>query len=231
MPSTVHMPDLQRDIVAAATRMAARPAWRRPRVAGLTAVAAAMFAALVAFFAGAGSDPTATATAIRSGGVVLGDRFAAFRKPAQGNEPDNPFARQHGLVTVDPATARRIYIAGVELWVAADENQVCISASLTVGTPGSAGGACARPAQILDDGLFVSSRPSPADVTAENLPAGTTQVAGLVPDGAEQLTFTLSDGSHHAATIRNGGVVATLPLFPTQMSFRDRDGAVHKARL
>lgn len=233
MPEPRLIPDLERDLHGAAARMATKrslPRLTTRRFTALTATAGAAAAALVAFLAGAGSDPQATATPIRSDGVVLGDSFGAFRVPPPADLTGNPFAERRGLVTVDPASARRLTVPGPDVWIAADDRQVCIGvASITEAR--SFAGACARPAQIIDGGLFTMSRPAPADVTASGLPEGTTQIAGLLPDGVKSVTFTLADGSQRQAAVTGNGVTITVRSLPAKVSFRDASNVLHRRPL
>ena len=205
--------------------------WRRRRVTIGAAVIATLAAAFSAFVLGAGSDPQATAAQVRSGGLLLGDYFAPFRAPAPTAAAGNPFRENlTGRVTVDPASARRLAVPGVMLWVAADESAVCISAR-SVLEPNVARGACARPAQILDDGLFVTGSPSPAYVVAAGVASGTSEIAGLLPDGVGSVTFTLADGSRREVTVVGNGVAATLPSQAQRVSFRDRNNVAHSRRM
>jgi hypothetical protein len=204
---------------------------RRGRVTIGAAAMAALAAAFSAFVLGAGSDPQATAAQMRSGGLLLGDYFAPFRAPAQGDQPDNPFRKKvPGLVTVDPASARRVAVPGVMLWVAADDTQVCISAR-SVLEPNAVRGACARPAQILDDGLFLTGSPSPAAVAATGVASGASEIAGLLPDGVNSVSFTLADRSRHDVAVVDNGIAATLPSRPQSVTFRDRDNVAHSLRM
>jgi hypothetical protein len=232
------MPDLERDLLAAAGRLARgrsetsrrrpvrRPGGGRP-IATISALAAMVVAAVIAFAAGAGSDPQATARGLRSGGILLGDYFAVFRGPPQGANPGNPFAGSTtSLVDVDPASARRLDIPGANVWVAASATQVCVAGALVDG--GSAvTGSCARPTQIVDGGLSGEGRPAPADVAAEHLPAGTTDVYGLVPDGVGRVTFTFADGGDRTLAVTDNGYAGTFPSSPTRISYRDRDNTLH----
>lgn len=205
--------------------------WRRRRVTVTAAAMAAAIAAVGAFVIGAGSDPQATAAPVRSDGLLLGEYFAPFRAPAQGNEPDNPF-RQHvrRAFAVDPATARRLAVPGAVVWVAADETRVCISARSAL-QPNGARGACARPSQILDAGLFVSGSPSPTYVRTRGLPAGTTEITGLLPDGVSNVTFTLANGSRRDVAVIANAVAVTVPSRPQRVSFRDRNNVAHSGRM
>ena len=131
---------------------------------------------------------------------------------------------------VDPATARRLAVPGAVVWVAADETRVCISARSAL-QPNGARGACARPSQILDAGLFVSGSPSPAYVRTTGLPAGTTEITGLLPDGVSNVTFTLANGSRRDVAVIANGVAVTVPSRPQRVSFRDRNNVAHSARM
>ena len=205
--------------------------WRRRRVTVTAAVMAAGVAAVGAFVIGAGSDPQATAAPVRSDGVLLGEYFAPFRAPAQGDDPDNPFQEHvRRAFAVDPATARRLAVPGAVVWVAADERHVCISARSAL-EPHITGGACARPPQILNDGLFVSGSPSPGYVTTKGLPAGTTEIAGLLPDGVSSVTFTLADGSRRDVAVIRNGVAVTVRSRPQRVSFRGRNNVAHSGRM
>ncbi len=202
-----------------------RLSWLRRRVPALGAVFAATTAAALVIVIGVGSDRDASATSLRSGGVLLGDYFAVFRRPADAGSDDNPFASpaprtRLGRLSVDPASARRLDLPGAAVWVAADNEQVCLSVHSNF--ENSVGGACARPVQILQEGLFTAGSPSPAYVQGAGLPPGTTQIAGLLPDGVDTVTFTLADGSRRGATVTDNGVALTLPSWARSVSFRDR---------
>jgi hypothetical protein len=230
MPDTPRIPDLERDLVAAARRLTPVRARRAPRIATLSTAAAVAIAAAIAFAAGAGSDPQAAAEGVRSGGVLLGDYFAVFRSPAQAADPSNPFeGPMKSLLRVDPATARRLDVPGQDLWVAASDTQVCI-AHVLINQGRSVAGACARPAQLVDDGLFGTGQPAPADILANHLPKGATELAGLVPDGVSSVTITLADGSRQTIAANDNGVAATFPSTPTMVAFRDRDNVLHTTR-
>jgi hypothetical protein len=216
--------------------------WRRRGVTVTAAAVAAAVAAFAAFVIGAGSDPQATAAPVHSGGLLLGEHFAPFRAQAQGDDPDNPFAQRPGdptdqaserrlaTLAMDPRSARRLEVLGAMVWVAANDTLVCISARSAL-EPNGTRGACARPVQILEDGLYVGGRPSPAYVKARGLPAGTTEIAGLLPDGVSSVTFTLADGARRDVTVTDNGIAVTLPSAPQDVRFRDRSNIAHLHRL
>jgi hypothetical protein len=234
MPERIYLPELRdqlRDVAATGATRQLRP--RRRRVATSGAVLAATAAAVIAFVLGAGSDPHATATSVRSDGMVLNARFAVFEGASEANDAGNPFAPTATPQLLAPLSGgepmkvirdsvHRLALPGQNVWVAATARNVCISAASLV-EPGAVRVACARPAQILDDGLFAWGRPSRDDLHAE--------IAGLVPDGIQHVTFLLADGRAIRATVASNGVAAALPAPPTRVQFRDRDNVAHSAPL
>jgi hypothetical protein len=235
MPEKVYLPELRDQLreVAVATRAqrAHRPGRRPFAISG--AVLAATAAAVIAFVIGAGSDPRAAATSVRSDGMLLNARFAVFEGASDANHAGDPFATTAtpqlmaplsggARMKVIPDSVHRLALPGRSVWVAATERNVCISAASHL-EPGATRVACARPTQILDDGLFVWGRPSHDD--------GQAEIAGLVPDGIQRVTFVLSDGSEVPATVSGNGVAAALAAPPTRVEFRGRDNVPHSAPL
>lgn len=239
MTRSAHMPDLERDLVAAAERLRHKSARhgtraRRRRVgprAAVLAIAAAATAAVIGFALGAGSDPHATAAKARSAAERLGEHFAVFREAPSGeNAAGNPFRETGPGLGVSAAEARHLKIADRDIWVAAGDAQVCLMASRAIGA-GGFGGACVRPAQAEDNGIFTWGHPAPADVDALHLQPDTSEVAALVMDGVRSVTFTLADGSTRVVGVTGNTLLATFPTSPRSARFRDGNGASHDVPL
>lgn len=232
----VHLPELRDQLRTAAmeTRQPhARRVSRSPRAfAGATLAAA--IAAVIAFIIGAGSDPRATADPVRSDGTLLNSRFAVFDRTSDSGDPGNPFATTaspqlldpmapDGRLAVDPGSVHRIALPGQNVWVAANSRKVCISAPPQA-KAGATRVACARPAQILEAGLFLWGRPTPRH-------AGGVEIAGLLPDGVDAATIVLDNGVTVDAKVSDNGLAASLPSTPARVRFRDETGNQHNARL
>lgn len=237
MPETIYLPELRDQLRVAATAAVEqrrhRARWR-PRAIGGTVLAAAV-AAAIAFVIGAGSDPQATASSVRSDGTLLSAHFQVFARAPQADDADNPFATtattrlidplaENAQVEVDPDSVHRLPVPGQHVWVAATSRKVCMAAS-SQAEAGVTRVVCARPAQILDDGLFLWGSPMTfrSGVRAE--------ITGLLPDGVRRVTFLLADGQSVDAEVTDNGVAASLPSQPTRVRFRDRDNALHSAHL
>jgi hypothetical protein len=235
-----HIDQLERDLIAAAERIANDPA-SRPTLRWLSglrarkrsiaiAVGAAAIAAVVAFIVGAGSDPHASATDPPTGDVLT-DHFAIFRQaPAKVTDAENPFTPSGKLLGVNVADARRVTVADRDVWLARGTSKVCLMTLGTVGS-GASAGTCVRATQVLADGAFVWGHPAPADVASQRLPADTAEVAGLVPDGVASVTFTLADGSVKQVPVTSNVVAATFDASPRSARFRDADDVAHNVRL
>lgn len=74
-------------------------------------------------------------------------------------------------------------------------------------------------------------RLGPADIEAANLPHGTSEIAGLLPDGVNNVIFTLADGSRRQAPVISNGVALTVPSPPESASFRGRHNVLHEGRM
>ncbi|MTD47474.1 hypothetical protein GKE82_25050 [Conexibacter sp. W3-3-2] len=186
-----------------------------------TATAAACLAASIAFFIGAGSDPTATANNVRSGETLLRSQFAVFGTASEASEPGNLLTPERlGRLALKDASIQRLAVPVGVVWVGADDERICIAAQLN--TTAADRGACVRTAQALDTGVYTLGQDR-----------GTSQaeVAALIPDGVTAVTFVLANGDRQAAEVTDNGVFATLPALPERVTFQDRDGAQRSVRL
>ena len=218
--SEIYLPELRNELVRAAIRMSVPRRQHRRRSFTLAALAAAA-AATAAFALGAGSDPQATANDIRSGGILLRDHFAVFGEPSAADQPGNPFtATKMGRFTMHPDSVHQLGASNV--WVGADSERICLSVAIPAQNADR--GSCARPAQVIDSGLYAMGREAPTGDRASDV---RTTVAGLVPDGVTTMTFKLADGVEIPVAVRNNGVVAQLPDAPLRATFIDANGTRH----
>lgn len=226
-----YLPELRRELVVAAARAVPRQApsrrpVRRSRVLAGTLTAAAASATL-AFMLGAGSRPQAVANDVRSDGVLLRSQFAVFGRASDAQQPGNPFtADRMGRSAMQAPSVHRLEIPQADVWVGADERQICLSAAIEGAT--ATRGACARPAQIADSGLYVLGHDAPTGDAAAD---ARTRVSGLVPDGVASVTFHFREGTPVSAPVVDNGVVASLRDFPVKATFRDDHGEEHSMGL
>ena len=223
-----YLPELRRELLTAAAAQAAprhapgRTPGRRSRVLAGTLVAACASASL-AFMLGAGSDPQATANDVRADGVLLRAQFAVFGKDSDAQLPGNPFtAERMGRSEMQAPSVHRLSVPQADVWVGADERQICLSAAIEGSN--AARGSCARPAQVADSGLYVLGREAP---TGDAVADARTAVAGLVPDGVATVTFHFRDGTPVSAPVVGNGVATSLTEFPVRATFQDEQGEEH----
>lgn len=223
-----HIPDLKREMLAAAERLYGSASHERPRATGghrrprrarrLAAVGVALTAATaaasIAFIAGAGSDPHADAIKATIAPDTLTKYFSVFR-----NAPD-PIPAELAPFRLEPASAHRIATATSELWVGRRaQGQVCVLARRA---NGGFAGACSRLEQAALDGIFSDTTPAPADPGA-----GTAQVAALLPDGVSSVTLTLWNDTRTELPVKDNVLVGSLPARPRRARFVDANGHQH----
>lgn len=242
--TTLYIPELRDQLHAAAasrasatrSAVASQPPSRirhRARAISIgSAALAAAAAAVIAFAAGAGSDPHATAAVIRADGTVLNTRFAVFDRPSDSDQAGNPFAASatpnlldplaaDGKLSINADSVHHLALDGTTAWIGATTSKVCLTATSQQDL-GATRVVCARPTQVLDDGLYLHG--SEANGNA-------SEIAGLVPDGVQSVTIALSSGAHIEAAVSDNGISAQLPADPISVTFRDAQGALHTSRL
>jgi hypothetical protein len=185
------------------------------------AALAAGIAATAAFALSNGADNQAGAAS--SSDAAAPAPFAALQGSPNGDPADNPFNQTPG---VDPSQAHQLSVPGHDVWAVASADFICIMAKSSV-DPSVATGGCAPPDIVAQDGLFTSSQPAPDDVKAQGLPGSSTEVAALVPDGIESVTFSLPDGNTKDIAAVDNVVQSLLVAKPTGARFTDAAGAMH----
>lgn len=233
--SVVYLPELREQLYIAATVERARHQRRTRRARAFAgATAAIVLAGAVALGAGSVGDQQAIANPVRSDGTLLNIRFSVFDRPSDSRQPGNPFSstavprllapfRPDERLKVDPNSVHRLVGPRPDLWVAADPLKVCISAAARTGQ-GAIRVACARPAQILEDGLFLWGR------SALGSEAG-AEVVGLLPDGVPVVTIDLANGESVVAHVTDNGLAVSVPSPPSRVRYPDESGARHSAQL
>ena len=223
--SETYLPELRAELVRVAARRSTphRRRRRRYRSRALAGTGAATaVAATVAFMLGAGSDPRATAKDVRSAGVLLSDHFAVFGEPSDAEQPGNPFtAAKMGRFAIQPDSVHQLTPSD-GLWVGADAQRICLSVAIE--GENSERGSCARPAQVIESGLYTIGHEAP---TGDRGVDARTTLAGLVPDGVTSLTFRLRDGTEIPVAAQRNGVFADLPDAPLRATFVDANGNRH----
>lgn len=199
-------------------------------------ILAAVCSALLAFAAGAivnssgtstprSTDPTAriAADSRRSADPIsfaLTKEFSAFQRSNAGDaaapiRSDSFAARQQGL---DLSKARQLPSTpdGVRAWLVPSADGLCIFVS----TPGSIapGGGCTPLEDAVAGNLTF--------VTA--LKGGVTIVAGVVPDGASNVSMGLADGSVKQLVIRDNAYVDSESQATKEIIFRESSGALQR---
>ena len=220
--SETYLPELRNELVRAAGRMSVPRHRHKHQSRALAGIAAAAVAATVAFALGAGSDPQATANDIRSGGILLREHFAVFGEPSAADQPGNPFtAAKMGRFAMHPDSVHRLGVSD-DVWIGADAGRICVS--LTMPAENTDRGSCARPAQVIDSGLYTMGHEAP---TGDRANDARTKIAGLVPNGVTSMIFRLGDGTEISVPVQNNGVVAQLRDAPLRATFVDASGNRH----
>jgi hypothetical protein len=189
----------------------------RKRYATIAAtLAAAAATATIAFFAGAGSDPHATALTAKDH-----PPFAVLGLPATPGSAESlpaPSAAP-GITRED---AHRLSVDGHSVWVTSGGGDSCLFLATE---PGASATACGATSDAMADGLFVTSRPAPG---ASGAP---WRLAGLLPDGVERVSLTLADGTTTTLSTQQNVIVGFLDTTPTTARFSSPDGHDHVQKL
>jgi hypothetical protein len=198
---------------------------RRKRLsAAAVAVLAAVLAASIAYVAGGGGNHQAAALAPAS---AL-DQFAVLKSAPAPTSADNPFLKSQILVAtnhVDPATARRARVPG-DVWVATGPNAICVLGHDEASSGVSHGG-CAPAATVAAQGFFGGSHPAPAEIAAQGLSKGTTDIVAVLPDGVSAITVALGDGTTADVPVVDNVAAQRFAVEPISARFVDADGQQH----
>lgn len=130
---------------------------------------------------------------------------------------------------VRDADARSVDVAGDRVWLGTFDDQVCVLAD-NRHEPGHFG-TCAPVGAAAANGLFSISRPAPAVVEGRGLPAGTSEIVGVVPDGVLAVTLHFEDGARIDHAVTSNVVRAEHSAVPRSYEYRDASGAKHHADL
>jgi hypothetical protein len=224
-------PELQNALVDAARRRHGRAprTWRLVRpVAVAAAVAAA--AAGVLIVAGNPADDRGVNPPAAAGLTPLEQDFAVFRRPqtAVDELPDVKAVEQGwrlGDTTLTPETSRlvvddehwKVYLSAAR-WL--DGPAVCAIAFYDGRLRAPHSCAVKLPPGMIDPGLALANR----WLLGENSwPPNTTTPGALmtvVPDGADDLTYTYADGSEERPPVANNlALVTPIERWPTRLSY------------
>jgi hypothetical protein len=184
------------------------------------ALVAAAASATIAFVAGAGSDPRATAQRTPT------DRspFAIFDLPAAPHSGDTlpipPGAPR--LTRQDP---HRLSVEGHDVWVTSGNRTACVVLATDPRNEAASATACGALSDAEANGLFLTSRAAPGASGAQ------WQLAGLIPDDIDQVQVTLEGGDTKLLQPVHNVVVAVLDATPILARFTSADGRDHVQKL
>jgi len=117
---------------------------------------------------------------------------------------------------VDIASAREAKLPkkGARVWAVTDTDGVCVLA-MPEGSPAQGPASVCGDQSTLEQGVYM---------TIGQLGASPTFIAGLVPDGAEQVTLTLIDGRQEQATVTENAFFLDAPVPIQEVTFNDGSG-------
>lgn len=193
----------------------------------ITAIGAALLAALLAFAVSSGTDRAANATSASgeqqaaSQNTKAERSFSVFDQKAP-KAAGNPFTGDPTPLTdVKSERARQLRSAkaGWQLWTAPGDKYVCLSAKGPKSETGNARN-CGLVDQTMTNGLFGVSHPAPSD----GLPAGTAELSGMLPDGVETVTVQLAGGGSARAPVVDNAIAETFAVEPTGVTWVDGAG-------